>query len=265
MVTFHELDLGLRSLNINPNSPLIIHASLSSFGEIQGGAETLLGAITRCFHSVMAPTFSYKTMVIPLTGPDNNGIKYGSGESGNQLADFFVADETPADKSMGIIAEKLRVLPGASRSSHPILSFGGMHVEKALQKQTLQQPLAPILQLSEQQGWGLLLGVDHTANTALHLAEQLSGRKQFIRWALTPEGTIECPAFPGCSEGFNAIQPYLQGITRQAKIGNALLTAFPLKQLLDITLELLRVKPLALLCSAQRCERCNAVRQSLNR
>lgn len=265
MITFHDLDLGLRSLNINPNSPVIIHASLSSFGEIQGGAETLLGAVTRCFHSVMVPAFTYKTMVVPLTGPDHNGIKYGSGESDNQLADFFIADETPADKSMGVIAEKLRTHPEAIRSTHPILSFSGIHVNNALQNQTLQQPLAPIQQLSEQQGWGLLLGVDQTANTTLHLAEQLSGRKQFIRWALTPEGTIECPAFPGCSEGFNAIQPYLQGILRQVNIGKAVVTAFPLKQLLDITLELLRVKPLALLCSSQRCDRCNAVRQSLIR
>ena len=176
MVTFREVELGLHSLNINPNYPVILHASLSSFGEVQGGADTLLGAVTHCFHSVMAPTFTYKTMIIPLTGPENNGIKYGSGEASNSLVEFFEPENMPADKSMGVVPEKLRTHPEAVRSNHPILSFSGIHCEKALQKQTLKQPLAPVLELSEQQGWGLLLGVDHTANTTLHLAEKLSGR-----------------------------------------------------------------------------------------
>ena len=69
MVSFHEIFSGLRQLGVDKQSPVIIHASLSSFGEVRGGAETLLGAVLGNFSALMVPTFTYKTMVIPEEGP----------------------------------------------------------------------------------------------------------------------------------------------------------------------------------------------------
>jgi aminoglycoside 3-N-acetyltransferase len=62
----------------------------------------------------------------------------------------------------------------------------------------LDDPLAPVGALAEENGTVLLIGVNHTVNTSIHYAEKIAGRKQFIRWALTPQGVRECPGFPGC-------------------------------------------------------------------
>ncbi|MCE1252907.1 MAG: AAC(3) family N-acetyltransferase [Anaerolineae bacterium] len=262
MISFRDIERGLQDLKIPSQTPVIVHASLSAFGDVQGGAESVLGALARCYNAILMPTFTYKTMIIPSAGPENNGLVYGSGRQSNLMAEFY-NPTMPADKMMWVVAEKLRNLPAAKRSSHPILSFSGIHMDAVLNKQSIYNPLGPIQELANQQGWVLLLGVDHTVNTSLHLAERLSGRKQFIRWALTPQGISECPNFPGCSDGFNAIAPYLGSITRQINIGNATVQALPLLPMLDVTLELLRKMPGALLCDIPGCERCYAVRQLL--
>ena len=200
MISFREIEKGFRHLNLNPQTPVIVHASLKSFGDvIPGGAGTLLGALTNCFYSVMMPTFTYKTMITPQIGPKNNGMTYGIKHHANLMAEIFDAKTTPADKQMGALAECLRRHPKAKRSLHPILSFAGINVQSALDLQTPFQPLAPIQELSQRQGWVLLVGVNHTVNTSLHLAERYSGRLQFLRWALTPGGVLECANFPGCS------------------------------------------------------------------
>ena len=259
MLSFRDLVTGFRQLDIDHQKPGIIHASLSSFGEIRGGAETLLGALVSTFSSILSPTFTYKTMIIPETGPENNGIKYGSGKNLNRMAEFFTAD-MPADRLMGVISEKIRLHIQAQRSMHPILSFSGINVPEAISSQTLEDPLSPVQWLVDQQGYVLLLGVDHTVNTSIHLAEQLVGRKSFVRWALSEDGILECPRFPGCSRGFNQITPYIERITSSVQVGNASVHAIPVREMVKILLPVLQTDPKALLCETEDCERCNSVR-----
>lgn len=261
MIGFREVLRGLQALGIG-KQPVIVHASLSAFGPVRGGAETIVGALLTTFPGVMAPTHTYKTMLIPEDGPTNNGITYGSGKAQNAMAEFFTLD-MPADPLMGIIPETLRRHPQAKRSGHPILSFAGVGVESALNAQTLEEPLAPIRVLMEQGGWVLLLGVNHTVNTSLHLAERLAGRHQFLRWALTPQGVVACPGFPGCSLGFEQAEPLLRPITREVKIGNAIVRALPLAEMIERVTAYLKEDPMGLLCSAPDCERCEAVRMGL--
>ncbi len=241
----------------------IAHVSLSSFGgEVRGGAETVVGALLATLHGLAMPVFTYKTMVTPETGPDGNGITYGSGKDTNLLAEFFHPD-MPADKTMGVVAETLRRLPAARRSSHPILSFAGVNVDEALQAQTLESPLAPIEKLMQQEAWVLLVGVNHTSNTSIHYAEKLAGRKQFIRWALTVQGVRECPGWSGCSDGFEAAAPALAGITRKVTVGNSLIQALPLGPMVEAVAQLIRSDPLALLCDRPDCGRCQGVRAAV--
>jgi hypothetical protein len=42
--------------------------------------------------------------------------------------------------------------------------------------------------------------------------------------------------------------------------GGAFIQAVPLKRLIDVTVEIIKKDPLALLCQRTECERCNAVR-----
>jgi aminoglycoside 3-N-acetyltransferase len=259
LISFRELVNGLRSLGIQRHLPVIAHASLSAFGYVARGADALLGAVLAVSEKVMMPTFTYKTMIIPEAGPPDNGIRYGSQGDQNRQAEFF-HPKMPADRLMGVVAETLRRHPLAWRSTHPILSFAAIGLDEVLETQTLADPLAPIGKLAEMEGWVLLLGVDHTVNTSIHYAEKLAGRKGFVRWALTDSGILECPGFPGCSLGFQAIEGDLQDVIRKSKVGPALVQAVPLQAVFDAVRSRLHRDPRALLCADLACTRCSSVR-----
>lgn len=258
MLLFSDFRSALDDLGLD-QKPAIVHASLKAFGAIKGGAETVLRALLESTPAVVMPAFTYKTMVTPLVGPPRNAITYGTHTDLNHTAVPF-RPHMPADPLMGVLAETLRNHPLARRSSHPILSFAGINAEAALDAQTLFNPFAPIGVLAEGEGWVLLLGVDHTVNTSIHYAEKLAGRRQFLRWALTPQRIVECPGFPGCSEGFEAIVPEVQADTRQVEINGAVIRAVPLKRLIEVVVARIKINPLTLLCQREDCLRCNEIR-----
>jgi aminoglycoside 3-N-acetyltransferase len=262
MVSYHELVRGFRMLDLPADRPVVAHASLKSFGEVRGGADSLLGALLSVQPRLMMPAHTYKPMIVPEEGPQDNGLEYGAGKDRNAMAEFFTPD-MPVDPLIGSVAETFRKLEMTKRSSHPILSWAGVGVDAALEAQTLEDPFAPIRELAGEEGWVLLMGVNHTVNTSIHYAEKLAGRKQFVRWALTPQGVVECPGFPGCSLGFEQAAPYLADITREVKIGEADVKALPLNEMIDMVVGLIRENPLALLCNDDQCERCTAVRNSV--
>lgn len=260
MRSYSEIKSGLEKLQLSKN-PVIAHASLKSFGFIDGGAETMLNALQDSVHGIIMPTFTYKSMLNPQVGPPKNGMTYGSETDLNKMSQAF-HPETPADKMMGILAETLRKNPNAKRSTHPILSFAGIRADAILNSQRIYDPLAPIGSLAERDGWVLLLGVDHTVNTSIHYAEKVAGRMQFIRWALMQDRVVECPGFPGDSDSFNVITPTLEKYTRRVEIGSALVQAIHLKSLIKVVVDQIKENPFALLCQRQDCERCTAVRWS---
>ena len=223
MVTFTDLRLSFLKLGLS-HTPVVAHASLKAFGEVVGGAETLMRATLDSVWSLIMPTFTYRSMITPEIGPPDNGITYGSERDLNRMAEPFTP-EMPSDRQMGAVAEVLRRHPRARRSSHPILSFAGVQADRFLAAQTPADPLGVLAALADADGWILLLGVDHTVNTSIHYAERLAGRRQFVRWALVPDRIIECPGFPGDSAGFPAIAPDLTGDLRQVRVGSALVQA----------------------------------------
>jgi aminoglycoside 3-N-acetyltransferase len=258
MPTYDEILSAFQALGLQ-NAPVIVHASLRPFGYVEGGAEAVLDAILASFASVIMPTHTYKTQIIPDVGPPNNGIIYGSGHAVNQMAEPFRPDMR-ADPMMGILPETLRNHPSATRTAHPILSFAGINADLTLFTQTLYEPLAPIGALAELDGWVVLVNVDHTVNTSIHYAEKLAGRKQFLRWALVGNRVVECPNFPGDSMGFQSIEPHLTFETHRVQIGESFVQAVPLRRLFDVVQDMIKKDPLALLCERMDCERCNAVR-----
>ena len=258
LTTLRGCFLELRLLD----HPVIVHASVKAFGYIQGGADTIVRALIETTAGVLAPTFTYKTMVTPEVGPSRNGIIYGSEPERNVKAEPFQPG-MPADPLMGILPEAIRLHPAARRTAHPILSFAGINVEAALESQTIYNPLAPVGILAEQDGWVLLLGTDHTVNTSIHYGERLAGRRQFVRWALGKDRVLECPGFPGDSSGFDAIAADIEPDTRQAQLGTGMIQAVPLKRVLETVRLRLKRNPLDLLCGRADCERCRAIRETV--
>ena len=283
MTTYAEIKTAFDSLGLN-DVPVIAHTSLRSFDEVDGGAPMVVQAFIDSFAAVIMPSHTYKTMLVPRSGPENNAMDYGAPDPFNTNPEFFT-HFMPADVLMGAIPEALRQRPGAKRSSHPILSFAGFNADEMLAAQTLKDPLAPIQALADQNGWVVLAGVDHTVNTSMHLAEKLAGRRQFIRWALVRnaltrpaplkvagrsyastavnERIVECPGFPGCSAGFQAIARDLQSSTRRVTAGKSAIQAVPLAALFHAVISKINQDPKALLCFDPSCARCNTVRMAL--
>jgi aminoglycoside 3-N-acetyltransferase len=260
MLTFNDLIVAFETLGLQ-NKAVIAHASLRSFGHVEGGADSVVTGLNHTTGAFIMPTHTYKTMITPLSGPANNAINYGRGQQWNRLSEPYQPD-MPADPMMGVVPESMRHWPETRRSMHPILSFGGIRAEKILQTQTIENPFAPLRALVELDGWVLLLGVDHTTNTSIHFAEKLAGRKQFVRWALTDSGTVTCPGFPGCSAGFQAIEPEVRPFTKTVKVGNATVQALPLRALMVRVIKMIKKDKYALLCNRSDCERCAEVRKT---
>jgi len=166
---------------------------------------------------------------------------------------------------IGILAETLFQHPDSLRSNHPILSFTGINVSSALKNQSLEDPFGPIKTLTDENGWVILAGVDQTVNTSIHYAEQLAGRKTFLRWALTVHGVVECPNFPGCSDGFQKGEPLFSPFTKSVMINETKILALPLEKLVQAVQARIRKDPKALLCSRKTCPRCDSVRNTLKK
>ena len=255
-VGFSEALRGLELTDV----PVLAHASLHAFGRFDGGPDGFLQAVLDNVGALVMPSHTYATMITPTVGPAGNGIVYGSGQDLNRMAEFY-SPSMPADRLMGIVPETLRQRPDAKRSMHPILSFVGIRANKAMAAQSMQEPLAPIRMLADAGGWVLLLGVDHTANTTVHYAERLAGRRQFVRWALTEKGILECPGFPGDSSGFGVLEKDMLPHTRKVEIGATSVQAVPMKILIATVVERLRKNPKDLLCSNPSCLRCAEIRK----
>jgi aminoglycoside 3-N-acetyltransferase len=282
MLTAQDLRAALQTLHLK-DIPVIAHASLSSFGQVEGGAPAVVEALIDSVGGLMMPAHTYVTMVTPLDGPALNGLNYEDPREQTRNAHaLFYNPDLPADGLMGQVAEALRVHPRAKRSAHPILSFSGVNVDDALGAQTIADPLAPVGLLARQYGWVLLLGVDQTRNTSIHYAEGLSRRPSFLRWALirdlapseqrvrplplvdeqgAQERAFPCPGFPGDSRGFEAAASALGQHSRRVPVGDALVQAIPLAALIYVVGEMIKQNPVALLCTEKDCERCNDTRK----
>lgn len=262
MIGYREIVNNLKNLGVSRQYPLIAHIHPAFPQEIKGGAKTLLGALLNVTDNLMLPSFTYRTQVIPASGPEDNAMVYGGNDEANFQASIF-SDDLAADEPFFEMAEEFRLYPQTKRSNHPILSFLALGLDAALNSQDQHHPYAPIQSLREMDAMVLLFGTDHSQNFCLHYAEHLSGRKQFTRWGLTKDGILECAPFPGCPDGFNKISHHVEKYGVQGKLGGFNLQAFSLQQIIETGVDLITREPFSLLCNRLKCERCNAVRQSI--
>ena len=262
MIGYREIVNIFKQMGLTPQTTLLAHVAPHLSQQVKGGASTILGALLAVVDNAMLPAFTHSTLVIPENGPEDNALSYGSGRESNLSAEIFNL-KLPADAPYQPMADTFLGYPLARRSTHPALSFIGLGLNDILESQTVADLYGSIRALLEWNGWVLLMGVDQTSNFSIHFAEYLSGRKQFTRWALTPDGIVECVNFPGCADGFNKLQYHLDEYKHETIVDGQVCQAYPLTEIIDTASRLLRKDPYSLLCSRLKCERCNAVRQSL--
>jgi aminoglycoside 3-N-acetyltransferase len=233
MIDQDGLVAGLGRLGVPTGAVLMVHASLSAFGQVAGGADTVLDALLTAVGptgTVVVPAFIGQVRD-PCPGADPLDPAVIQARVGVALFD----DRTPT--AMGALPSAVLARPDRLRSWHPQASVAA--IGAAARQITEVQPLAyalgadsPFGALYRLRAQILLLGVGHNRNSFLHHAETLvAGHRRKLRrfpylverhrvWVEVPDvGDDNDTHFPRVGAEF-AEQAAGQGI-RRANIGQA--------------------------------------------
>lgn len=268
-VTEQEIVAGLRALGLDGSWAVIVHSSLRSFGHVDGGALAVCRALVAVCGTLLLPTGTWDLTGVPappgLVRPHNAVLGAPTwGEFDAALARAVPFDAgLPVDRELGRVPETMRQAFPHRRGLHPLLSYlvVGVRTGTLVDAQRLDWPLGPLEALADLDGDVLLLGVDHTTNTAIHLAEQRLGRSRFFRYAKASDGVwMELPNIPGESHRFDAIEGHLAGATREVMIGACRVRRVAIRSVIAAATLLIEADPGALLCDDPDC-RCGAALQ----
>lgn len=272
MITANDITQGLQALGLQRSSTVVAHASLRSFGPIEGGAQAVCQALLDTCGTLLLPAGTWDMTGVPappgLVRPHNAAASAETWQEFDAALSCAVpyADDLPIDKELGMLPEIMRQTVSHLRSHHPLLSYIaiGPHAPELMAAQHLARPLGPFEILEQLDGDVLLLGVDHTTNTTIHLAEQRLGRSCFYRYAkLANQIWMELPNIPGQSHRFDDIEPELRAAAREVMIGSCRARLIPVREVLATADRLIRANPAALLCEQTDCRCYDALQQRL--
>ncbi|MEU9101617.1 AAC(3) family N-acetyltransferase [Streptomyces sp. NPDC048361] len=160
-------------LGVREGSALIVHASLSAFGRVDGGGAAVVGALLDCLTptgTLVVPTFTPEVADPCPQHPEPAGDKVAAARDAVPL----FQDALPT--SMGAVPAAVLAHPERIRGAHPQASVAA--IGPAAHEITRQQPLAyalgagsPFDVLHRLDADVLLLGVGHDRNSFLHYAE----------------------------------------------------------------------------------------------
>jgi aminoglycoside 3-N-acetyltransferase len=254
-MTSTDILTALRTLGISPGDLLIVHSSLKSLGHVDGGAGAVAHALLETASpggTVFVPTFTYaKLPYDPATTPS--------------LA--------------GAISEAVRTMPRARRSLQPTHPWAavGPAAEEILaghgEQTTPFGPGSPVWRLWELDAKVLLLGVDHRANSMIHVAEESLDlpylRRTRVAQVVRAGGRVEeiVVRRPGHSGGFNRVQDVLvarRDVT-EGRVGDAKALLMRARPLVAAAQEILGRDPAGLLCDDPACAVCGEARAMLRK
>jgi aminoglycoside 3-N-acetyltransferase len=176
LITTPTVVNGFRELGIKLGDALLVHTSLSSFGHVQGVAQTILEALTETVGSngtLMMPTLSAgrfdpsEWRNPPVPEDDWDRIRYET--------PLYHPLKTPT-LNVGVVSELFRTWPGSRRSGHLHSSFAawGRYRDELLKIHRLEDRFgesSPLARFYEINGSVLFLGTGFDTNTCFHLAE----------------------------------------------------------------------------------------------
>ena len=277
MHTEDSLLEDLRRLGVPRGGVLIAHSGYRSLGPVDGGPAAVARALLRAVGdegTLLVPTFT-SNLVDPYTWPEPPPPD----ERERLMAAMPQFDRhrsTP--HHMGAVAEALWRLPGARRSDHPVTSWAaiGPRAEELTVDHPREDPEGldgPAGRVCRADGKVLLLGVDHDADTTVHVVE--SALEMPHLEALPDRYPVGAPGdsrewraigkTTKCSDGFVKLEPHLEraGVVRRGRVGDADAQLLRSRDIVRVVAELLTRDPTALLCDDPECVHCPTSRALL--
>ncbi|WP_027729105.1 AAC(3) family N-acetyltransferase [Treponema sp. C6A8] len=238
MVTKEELKKALTDLGITKGMTLEVHSSLSSFGELEGGAMTVIDTLKELVTeegSIFMPALRL-SKELPLTDDDKKmGI----------TVKIKVLPRDEERTAMGLIADTFRKLPDTYTGRDVISTSGwGKHGKEAL--------TGGLDYAIHNGGKALLLGVDIYKLTAMHYMEVATPKDINDRFAPTEEINKLYPPDQWFMEAghppvkaWYTIQKmaYEKGLIKEAQIGNCKAMFFDIWSVVSIYEHELKTNP----------------------
>ncbi len=250
-VTQDDIVKGLRKLGIKSGDVVFLHSSLSSFGYVNGGADT----VVKAFLEVLGAD---GTLSAPI-------FRNYFWDGPNQVWD---RDNSPS--LMGKISEAIRTWRGNRRSHHaphPIAAIGKMADDLTdrhnITDFSFDSPFARLIELN---AWIVLLGVDFNVCTIIHLIEERA-EVPYRRW-INLSGTVinkGIPTmmtyrffarYPGVENDFIRFGKRLEseGLVKIVTIGKSTVKAIRSRDLYECAMRSVRQDPLFFVSSDTRNE-----------
>lgn len=232
VVTKATIEDGLAQLGLTHGTIAEVHASLSSFGYVVGGAACVVDALLETVGE--NGTILMAAQTGEQTDPsawENPPALPSTWDTIREAMPPYDPENTPLN-GMGAVAENFRHRPGAVCSGHPVYSYTawGRFAKLMCNRQSLHFPLgeeSPAARLYELKGNVLLLGTDFDTVTCMHLAEYRTQCRPILveRSPLLADGETEWRSFLNLdldSSVFKMIRPAMQkaGLIRETTIGN---------------------------------------------
>ncbi len=170
----------LRGLGVREGGVLLAHVSLSRIGWVVGGEQAVVLALLDALGpdgTLVMPSQSWQ-LCDPAYLADPR-VPAAAWPDVRESLPPYDPQWTPT-RTMGAVVEALRTRPGTLRSGHPHRSFvaRGPLAAEIVARHDLGDPVgegSPLAAVHRRDGQVLLLGVGHSKNTSLHLAEARAG------------------------------------------------------------------------------------------
>ena len=254
LATVGSLQSEFTALGIKNGMVLLVHSSLSAIGWVCGGPVAVIIAL----QEVLGET---GTLVMPTHSTDlsepsqweNPPVPESWWQTIRETMPAYDPDLTPT-RSMGKIAETFRKQKAVLRSAHPQHSFcaRGPQASYIINNHSLafgmgeNSPLARIYDLG---GFVLLLGVEHSSNTSIHLTEYRANfpTKRVVRegapisqagsstWTTFEDIDVDASDFDRIGADF--LRSDVGKVVRQSKVGIANCQLMPQRAVVDFAVD----------------------------
>ena len=177
LITLPTVMDGLHDIGVQSGCSLVVHCSLSSLGRVQGGAQTLVEALTQTVGkqgNIIMPTLTNGRF--DPSEWQNPPVPEAQWQRIRFETPLFHPQKTPVDHTMSVVYELFRCWPGTVRSEHPHSSVAawGKNADDIIHPHHLADRFgetSPLARLYDLDAQVLFIGTGYDTNTCFHLGE----------------------------------------------------------------------------------------------